>query len=223
MTLTYIIVALVALIIGWVIGFFDSNMRTAQKIKAAEQQAQIKLEEAQKKIAQTEQRLAQESHVPAAPVVADDPSLLRLKKLGGRYALELDGQPMPSALPADKKKRLIELLSLIRPWLETAQPEPPAPPKEAAAGSSAQPQPAAVEEKPFSGLSMIGQINTILQTRLAATRFAKSGIRIQDSIHGGVQVYVGLQKYDAIDDVPDLEIKAEIRAAVAEWEKKYSR
>lgn len=60
MTLTSIIVALVALIIGWVIGFFDSNMRTAQKIKAAEQQAQIKLDEAEKKIAQAEQKLAKE-------------------------------------------------------------------------------------------------------------------------------------------------------------------
>lgn len=227
MTLTSIIVALVALIIGWVIGFFDSNMRTAQKIKAAEQQAQIKLDEAEKKIAQAEQKLTQEARVAAAPVTADDPGLLRLKRTSGRYALEVDGHVMPPVLPAEKKKRLIELLSYIRPWLENSQPDVPAPvqaaPKDVVVPISPQPKSAAVDEKPFSGLSMIGQIDTILQARLVKTKFAKSGIRMQDSIHGGVQVYVGLQKFDAIDDVPDPEIKAEIRAAVAEWERRYSR
>lgn len=131
---------------------------------------------------------------------------------------------MPPVLPAEKKKRLIELLSNIRPWLESAQPEPPTPAKEpVVVAAPQQPAPVTADEKPFSSLSMIGQIDTILQARLVKTKFAKSGIRIQDSIHGGVQVYVGLQKFDAIDDVPDPEIKAEIRAAVAEWERRYSR
>jgi hypothetical protein len=31
-----------------------------------------------------------------------------------------------------------------------------------------------------------------------------------------------LQKFDAIDDVPDETVKAAIRAAIAEWEKKYT-
>lgn len=54
------------------------------------------------------------------------------------------------------------------------------------------------------------------------TKFAKAGIRLQESLQGGVQVYVGLQKYATIDDVPDEQIKSEIRAAIAEWEQKYT-
>ena len=45
---------------------------------------------------------------------------------------------------------------------------------------------------------------------------------LQESIQGGVEVYVGLNKFDAVDDVPDQEIKAAIRSAIAEWEKKYT-
>lgn len=43
-----------------------------------------------------------------------------------------------------------------------------------------------------------------------------------ESISGGVNVYVGIQRYEAIDDIPDDEVKAAIRAAIAEWEKKYT-
>ena len=35
----------------------------------------------------------------------------------------------------------------------------------------------------------------------------------------GVIVWVGLDKYEGIDDVPDKDIRIVIRAAVAEWEK----
>lgn len=56
MTLQYIVIAVIAVIVGWVIGFLDSNLRTTQKIKAAEQKAQIKLDEAEKKIAQADQK-----------------------------------------------------------------------------------------------------------------------------------------------------------------------
>jgi len=43
-----------------------------------------------------------------------------------------------------------------------------------------------------------------------------------ESLTGGVNVYVGVTRYEAIDDVPDEEIKAAIRAAIAEWETKYT-
>jgi hypothetical protein len=54
------------------------------------------------------------------------------------------------------------------------------------------------------------------------TPLEKSGIRLQESLQGGVEVYVGLQKFETIDDVPDQTIKGIIRAAIAEWEEKYT-
>ena len=35
-------------------------------------------------------------------------------------------------------------------------------------------------------------------------------------------VFVGLTRYSGIDEVPDPDIKAAIRAAIAEWEEKFT-
>ncbi len=51
-TLTPILISLGALILGWAIGFFDSNNRSAKKIKEAEARAEHVQKEAQRMIAQ---------------------------------------------------------------------------------------------------------------------------------------------------------------------------
>jgi uncharacterized lipoprotein YajG len=130
---------------------------------------------------------------------------------------------------------LIELISNFRPWLEGGQTQqavsqPSAPINTPLAhvsiqdtGSrSAQSTAKKPEEKNIATLSIVNQIDTVLQTRLMNTQFAKSGIRLQESVQGGVEVYVGLQKFSTVDDVPDEAIKSEIRAAIAEWEKKFT-
>ncbi len=228
MTILYVVIAV---IVGWGIGFLDSNLRTSQKIKAAEQKAQIKLEEAEKKIAQADQKNSLEDRI--APAAQDDPGLLRLKRINNRVTVEMDGVLLPEVLSADKKKRLIELISIFRPWLENGKTQqaapvnvsrPPTPVAAVKEPASRPIQSAAIkpEEKNLSTLSIVGQIDTVLQTRLMNTKFVKSGIRLQESFQGGVEVYVGLQKYSTVDDVPEQEIKTEIRAAIAEWEQKYT-
>ncbi len=230
MTIVYV---LVALLIGWVIGFFDSNMRTAKKIKAAEVRADLAAAEAEKKIADAQARVKAE-----AQVAADDPGLLRIKKVNNVPSLEVDGKLLNvNQVSADQKKRLIELLSLIRPWVESAQPSPsastlsarpgPAPAQPAAssvAPTPVQPLPTLkpIEEKDILSLSIVAQIDTVLQARLMNTALAGKGIRLTESQLGGVEVYVGLQKYPSVDDVPDEGIKTAIRAAIAEWEKKFT-
>jgi hypothetical protein len=243
--LFYIIVgAMIGMVIGWAMGFFDSNTRTSKKIEAAEANAEIKVKEAERKIAEAEQSL-----VSSSPL-QDDPGLLRLKKDNGRFTLEMDGTLVNSELSPDKRKRLIELVTVIRPWLEGKQ-SPPAAPQPATpiqtqpttplqtqpapdpaqdavsrpVQPSAQPLPAVKKpeaEKNISSLSIVQQIDTVLQAHLVNTPLAKRGIRLQESIQGGVEVYVGLEKFHAVDDVPDEEIKTVIRAAIAEWEKKYT-
>ena len=79
------------------------------------------------------------------------------------------------------------------------------------------------DEKPESTpTSMVGQINTILQLRIANTPLSSQGVTIMESTSGGVIVYVGINKYEGIEDVPNEDVKAAIRAAIAEWEKKYT-
>jgi hypothetical protein len=234
----YIVVALVALLIGWAIGFFDSNMRTADKIKAAEQKAEKAARDAELKLAQAR---------PQPQTQADDPGLLRLKNDNGQLKLEIDGAPVNEALSPERKKRLIEILTMIRPWLEGGQPQQAAPPPPAPVQTAPTPAPvqravsrpmpqtssplpeqtpaikaAADAKKNIASLSIVQQIDTVLQERLMGTSLEKKGIRLQESSEGGVEVYVGLSKFNTVDDVPDAEIKASIRAAISEWENKYT-
>ncbi len=67
--------------------------------------------------------------------------------------------------------------------------------------------------------SIVAQIDQILQSKLAASPLKDNGIALQETLQGGMQVIVGLEKYDDIDSVPNEEIRVMIRAAVAEWEK----
>ena len=79
------------------------------------------------------------------------------------------------------------------------------------------------DEKPQTApTSMVGQINAILQVRIANTPLASQGVTMMEIPSGGVIVYVGVNKYEGIEDVPSEDIKAAIRAAIAEWEKKYT-
>jgi hypothetical protein len=241
---TPILVPLVALLVGWAIGFFDSNLRTSKKIKEAEASAQIAIRDAKDKIAQAEAKMAS---IAATPVTVDDPGLMRIKNESGAMTLDLDGVRVnTSAFSHEQRKRLIEMLNVMRPWLEgkpspaapvTTPPPPskPAPASVHAASPAPQPvpvkpaqitSPAIVQNKkdePSTGpTTMVGQINAILQERITGTKFANPGVVLLETPAGGVNVYVGLNKFEGIDSVPDEEIKSVIRAAIAEWEKKYT-
>lgn len=229
----YIIIGLVAgLLVGWGIGFFDSNSRTAKKIDAAEAKADNAAREAERKIAAAAQ--AKATTTTSGP---DNPGLLRIKTDdNGRYIVEMDGGRIPDVLSPEKKKRLIELITVFRPWLEggppaqadsqasTAVQTPPiSAPGQQAVSAPLPPLTLTkpVDEKNIRSLSIVAQIDTVLQMRLLDTPLAGKGIRLTESIVGSVEVYVGLNKYPSVDDVPDEAIKTAIRAAIAEWEQKY--
>ena len=243
--ITPILIPFLALLVGWAIGFFDSNLRTSKKIKQAEESARIAIEAAERKLtgAQAKQASAAES-----PAMRDDPGLMRIKNENGLLTLDLDGvRTNPSALTTEQRKRLIEMLNAMRPWLEGKPASTPAPvtppqPKPVPAPvpapiASPPPQPATQPQPPTPRLSstkkkdeeleaaptsIVGQINMILQKRIVNTPLASKGVSLMESITGGVNVYVGVQRYEAIDDVPDDEVKAAIRAAISEWENIYT-
>jgi hypothetical protein len=187
---------------------------------------------------------------PPAPPQKDN-SLLRLGLDNGQPSLYMDGQPVDKAqiLP-QQRKRLIDLMVMMRPWIEPgpvatakapAPGPPPAPGVSAAAQRTTVPLfdgqpltrttgplkidtgPLGTQEPPASApTTMVGQIDAILQSRLTGTPLAGRGIRLVESAQGGAMVVVGLKRYAGVGDVPDLEIQAAIRAAIAEWEKKYT-
>lgn len=202
-----------------------------------------------RKAEEAEEKKEEPAHSsPPTPVTVkvDDPGLLRIKNENGYLTLDLDGSRVDTGvLTNEQRKRLIEMLTLMRPWLEgkpvaaPATPPPPAAPtpqpKPAPVlSTSLTPQPAsqptasrsttiAKEDRPSAPAgSIVNQIDSVLQARLVGTPLEDRGVFLTQSPEGGVTVYVGLTKYMSIEDVPDPEIKAAIRAAISEWENKYT-
>lgn len=237
--LSPILIPLLALLAGWAIGFFDSNLRTSKKIKQAEDSARTAIQAAEKRFADERAKLVSET-----PSVHDDPGLMRVKNENGTLTLDLDGARVnTSAITAGQRKRLIEVLGAMRPWLEgkpaSTPPPPPAPAPVAATPASSPPPPVApppavtaskaakpakkkADEPEPAPTSIVGQINLILQARIANTPLESPGVALIESPTGGVLVYIGLDKYEGVEDVPDEEVKVAIRAAIAEWERKYT-
>ena len=209
------------LIFVYVFGIFEGRSQGRKKRIAEEE-----LEKQEKKPAPT-----------PAPVKVDDPGLLRIKNENGVMTLDLDGERVNStALNAEQRKRLIEMLNVMRPWLEgkpasVPVPTNPPPQKPIPVSTPSAPPQAVPATRPTPSIpikkkdepetiptSIVGQINMVLQKNIVNTPLASRGISLMESVTGGVNVYIGVQRYEVIDDVPDDEIKAAIRAAIKEWE-----
>jgi len=76
-----------------------------------------------------------------------------------------------------------------------------------------------VKEETKKPLSMIEQIDEILQRKMTELAGAPRGVRLVEGAGGSLRVFIGVQSY-AFEDVPDAEVKSIIREAVAEWESK---
>ncbi len=182
---------------------------------------------------------------PPAPIV--DNSILKLSlDNNNQPRLDLDGQRVDtSQLTADQRKRLIDLMVTMRPWIEArpvTTPQPAAqtpalsrPPSSAAMQTPpiaapvsqpkptpAVPAPTSKDEAPAPANSMVTQIDAILQKSLIGTPLAERGIRLMESPQGSVIVMVGMEKYAGVGEVTDPQVQAVIKAAIAEWEKKFT-
>ena len=214
--LSIIVVGLVALFVGYFVAIFEGRGQEAPKDKKSEQ--------------------------PPAPVTAPkENSLLNLSlNNDNQPRLELDGQRADSSqLAPEQRKRLIELMVMMRPWIDASapkvsapvqpispQPLPSAPitaPISQPAAKPAVSAPASTSKKEEAApTSMVGQIDDILQTHLAGSPLANRAIRLLESPEGGVVVMVGLEKYGGVAEVPDPQVQSMIRLAIAEWEKRYT-
>ena len=181
--------------------------------------------------------------IPATPAVK---SLLQLRLDGEKPVLEVDGRGLDIAsVDPEQRKRLIDLMLMIRPWVEaTSSSKPPLSaqpaavpverPAAAPAPSPAVAQPAgspaamrafgAPREAPEPGqpATMVGQIDSILQSRLMGTALEGRGIRVIESAQGGASILVGTTHYAGVGDVPDPDVQAAIKGAIAEWEARYT-
>jgi len=220
-----IIIALVCMFFGYFFGLFEGRSQGNKKRKAEDEAGQ--------------QENPHQAATAPAPVVFDDPGLLRLREDNGSFGVELDGAPVQvDAVAPEQRKRLIELITRVRPWVEgrqtssapAAQPFPVSTPVSvpvsqplSAGRTLSNTSPVTVKkEEPAAPKTMVGQIDAILQDKLVDTALARRGIKLEESASGGVTVVVGINRYPGLGDVPDPDVQAAIRAAIAEWERKFT-
>lgn len=233
---TILFIAIACMFFGYFFGLFEGRGQGYRKRKK---------EEGQEKAG--EEPTAPLPAPPPAPVVKDDPGLLRLKEENGQFRVDLDGERLRvDSLSVDQRKRLIELITRFRPWVEGGrQPAgsapapfstPPTTPPSArvppagtmSIGPSASPAtpsrtaPVVRKEEPAAPTTMVGQIDAILQERMLNTPLAERGIRLEEAADGSVSVRVGLSRYPGVGEVPDPEVQTAIRAAIAEWERRFT-
>ncbi len=220
--LVQIAIYLGIMLFSYIFALIEVNSRAKKKVNAAE----ARLQAAQEAQAQAEAqcRAAQE----ALEAKISEKNLLRLwLKDGQNVWLELDGiETNPQGLTVEQRRRLIALLTMMRPWLESGSTTPapapapravpPPPPSPVPAISGAEPP---EEELPSQPLSLARQIDAILQKRLAGTPLAARGIRIRDLLSGGVEFIVDARSYNTVDEIPDAQVQAVIRAAISAWER----
>ncbi len=166
---------------------------------------------------------------PAAPRLG-----LFLHHKGDDLEVLLDGVAYQkyATMPADSRRRLLDYLAKIRDWMQagTAQ----AAPKEAATAAKPAARPAPREpigtpetpppprrmrtKRPAPAPPNIArQIDEIVQELRAETQITQA-VRIVSGISGGVNILVGLDRYEYIDDIPDDEVRDLVKRAVKIWE-----
>ena len=150
--------------------------------------------------------------------------------------LDMSGQrwEKPGDLPETNRKELTAIIQELGAWVEpsplpitVADVYEPKPAKNSLFSRSYSPwhtpkkepaYPAKVDPS-ISPVSMVTQIDAILQQKLTGTPFATLDIHLIESPTGEVNVQVGAIKHPAVDSIPNPEIQELIRQSVAEWEK----
>ena len=224
-------IGLATMFFGYFFGLFEGRGQGYKKRKQEEAS-----DPALRAAAQPPAPPAPPAPAPAPPVRPQpaEKTLLKLSLEGGEQpCLELDGQRIDTTrMEPPQRRRLIDLMVVMRPWIEAgpaARPQPAAPAPAPAPAAAAPARDVSAEDAPpppaetgSAPTTMVGQIDAILQSKLAGTPLAGRGIRLVESAQGGAMVVVGLQRFAGVGEVPDPDVQAMIRSAIAEWEKKYT-
>jgi hypothetical protein len=212
---------------GYALAFFDKRLTAALKQKKLDEQ-----ESKEKQVVKPDMPTKETSEHTALRILLD-------KSL--KWHLELDGNRLSlDDITIEQRQRLVNVLAQIRPWVdgkpapagESARPASPGTTAKPAADNPASTAPridmmrglrtllekdvVGSLEKP-SSISLVSLIDEILQKRITGTPLALREIKLEEGKYGEVNVMVEHQRYTSVDDVPDPEIQAAIKASIAEF------
>jgi len=175
---------------------------------------------------------------------AIDNILLWHDRSGGNLIVDIDGATFTelNQMRNDQRSRLETCYGQLKRFLGIQEPvaqpaagksrlQPPIqkPPSETPvvpAVESVQPVPVKlsltkkVVTEPIKPLSIVAEIDEILQSSIEATPLAERGLKLLETPSHTISVCIDKQQYQSIDEVPDLNIQEIIHAAVRKWEDK---
>ena len=159
---------------------------------------------------------------------------------------ELDGENYRDylTLSPDQKSRVNRMIALWSDWagkaqtsqvektgIEEAQIQPPHPAESAIVQNEESPAiPLLLEDAVVKAIetttpivvekpkTIAGQISLIIDHMLIGNPLREKGIKLIENDHHGVDVWIGMEKFDGIDSIPYQDVQRLIREAVAKWE-----
>jgi hypothetical protein len=84
---------------------------------------------------------------------------------------------------------------------------------------STEPEPEEEAEPKVKMLSVIDEVNDILQKKLHGSPLAGKGIHLMENHNKEIRFWVGLNSYNDVDEIPDPDVRQIIDESVREWEK----
>jgi hypothetical protein len=204
-------VGVLCIIAGLVAGYVLGNAREGQANEAPEVQAK-------------DFSIAEPKYPPdALHIWRDNTSKKLILQIGERTIQAME--PFTST----EQKYLQQLLTYLQRWLggpvPTPTPKPTAQPilqRQPAPGVRVSPieiEPSETADDTAAPKSIVAQIDTILQEKLSLSPLKDRGVRLMESPDGSMIIYIGLESYRDLEDIPDEDIIAIIRASVKEWER----
>ena len=165
-----------------------------------------------------------------------EPEILTIfKRVSGALKIRLEGEMIEymGDITPEERKKLLDIVISLRPWLEGAKVVEPTQPLPADVKISeikpvktktpeqiALELEAELEDASFASLTMVEQIDRILKKKLVGHPLEQRGISLRTALNGSLLVQVGLEEYEWIDEIPDKDIQAIIRESIADWEKR---
>jgi hypothetical protein len=155
---------------------------------------------------------------PAIPKPTPDSELiLRVWKEEGKPPVyEVDGDYLEKeALPQE----ILNYLTVPEEIVEEPEPVPPPEVEE-------EPVPETVleidedDEDDVKMLSVVDEVNDILQRKLHGSPMAGKGIHLMENHNKEIRFWVGLESYNDVSEIPDPDVRKLINDAVKEWEQK---
>jgi hypothetical protein len=229
-----ILLIFASLIFGFIVGAAITNWWHAREKRARAKEAAVQA-------AEPTVQVVQEEPAPILPVVPLPDRLAQLwrDESSGDLRIQLENRTFEKAseLSAEERAKMVDLLRDWVAWLGFNPPSQPTPPP-----AAPQPMPASApvisrpapvsavgapvvkpetdKVTPARPMSMVEQVDLILQEMQADLPIQSSRIKLVDDMQHGIVVWIGLEHYAGIDNIPSEEGRKLVRSAVAEWERR---